>query len=92
MVIAAVAVVTTVTVIGAVVITAMPVTMIPGIIARAEIDPDITGIIPAVPGRVRIIRIGTIIDGGPDTDSYPNMHSRIGLAGKAQHSHQRNNQ
>jgi hypothetical protein len=80
-------------VIAAMVVSAMPVTMIPRIIAGCEIDPDITGVVPVI-SRIRIIpvriRIRPIIVGRADPDSYPDMYSGIGLAGEAEQSQQCN--
>jgi len=86
-VIAATAVISAVSIIAttvSAVISATPVTVIPRIVAGPEIDRGSTVII-----RAGIVGITAVISRA-DPDSYPNMHSGIGLAGEAQHSQQRN--
>jgi len=78
------------------IIAATPVSMIPGIIAGAVIDADVTGIIAIVGGirgRISIIGVrGWAVIAAADSYSDAHMHSGIGLAGKAQHSQQCYNQ
>jgi hypothetical protein len=75
---------------SATVVSAVPVAVIPGIIARAKINPDVAGIRPIVSGvgriRIAIIRIRAAAIIAPDANPHADMHSGISRAGKAQHS------
>jgi hypothetical protein len=72
-------------------VSAMPVAMVPRIIARPVIHGR--SIVPVV--GIPVIRIARSIISGAvisraNSHSDANMHSGIGLAGEADHSHQRN--
>jgi hypothetical protein len=72
------------------IIAATPVSMIPGIIAGAVIDADVTWVIAIIGwirSRISIVGIGGwAVIAAADSYSDAHMHPGIGLAGKAQHS------
>jgi hypothetical protein len=79
-------IISSVAVIATAVVPATPVAMIPRIITGPAIDPG-SGVVSII--RIAIVGITAVI-AGANSDSYPNMHSGIGLTGEAQHSQQRN--
>jgi hypothetical protein len=80
-------------VVAATVIPAAPVPVKPRIIARAVVSIIRIGsvtVIGTVPGI--IARSVSIITGAAHPDSYPHMHARVSLAGKAENSQQSDDQ